>query len=112
MNFYDNINNLANSFKQTDEYKEYMELKTELKTDEKTYNMLKDFKDKQNQIQIDYINGKEMAKETQSEMENLYSILIQNEKCKRILECEMRINVILSDLQKVIGEAVEELVKF
>ena len=27
MNFYDNINNLVLSFKQTDEYKEYMNLK-------------------------------------------------------------------------------------
>ena len=28
------------------------------------------------------------------------------------LECEMKINIILADLQKSMGEAIEELVKF
>ena len=30
MNFYDNINNLASSFKNTDEYKEYLQLKEKI----------------------------------------------------------------------------------
>lgn len=112
MNFYDNINNLVASFKNTDEYKEYLDLKEKIKLDEKTYNMLKDFKDKQNEVQISYLNGQEITKEKQSEMENLYSIIIQNEQCRKILECEMRINVILADLQKAMGQAIEDLVKF
>ena len=45
-------------------------------------------------------------------MEKLYAIVIKNEDCRKLLECEMKINVILADLQKVIGEAVEELIKF
>ena len=45
-------------------------------------------------------------------MENLYSIVIQNDDCRKILECEMKINIILADLQKSMGEAIEELVKF
>ena len=82
MNFYDNINNLVASFKKTEEYLEYKKLKEELKTNEDTYKMLKDFKDK------------------------------QNEECRKLLECEMKINIILADLQKSMGEAIEELVKF
>ena len=112
MNFYDNINNLVAAFKNTDEYKEYMRLKKEMKADEKTYNMLKDFKDKQNEVQISYLNGEEVSKEKQEEMQNLYSIVAQNDSCRKVLECEMKINIILADLQKAIGEAVEELVKF
>ena len=57
MNFYDNINNLVASFKKTEEYLEYKKLKEELKTNEDTYKMLKDFKDKQNEVQIAYLNG-------------------------------------------------------
>ncbi len=112
MNFYDNINNLVASFKMTDEYKEYLKLKEELKQTPETYNMLKDFKDKQNEVQIAYINGQEPSKEKAEEMQNLYSIVAQNEQCRKILECEMRINVILADLQKEMGAAIEELVKF
>ena len=112
MNFYDNINNLVASFKKTSEYTDYLQLKEKLKEDDKTYAMLKDFKDKQNEVQISYLNGQEVSKEKQEEMENLYSIVIKNEDCRKLLECEMRINIILADLQKSIGEAVEELVKF
>ncbi len=112
MSFHDDISNLVSSFKQTQEYKEYLKLKEDLKKDENVYNMLKDFKEKQNEVQISYINGKDITKEKQQEMENLYSIVIQNEDCRKILECEMKINVILADLQKSMGEAIEELVKF
>ena len=112
MNFHDNINNLVSSFKQTQEYKEYLDLKEELKKDDNVYNMLKDFKEKQNEVQISYLNGKDISKEKQEEMENLYSIVIQNENCRKILECEMKINIILADLQKSMGDAIEELVKF
>ena len=112
MNFYDNINNLVSAFKQTDEYTEYKTLKEELKKTPETYNMLKDFKDKQAELQMAYINGQEPDKTKQEEMENLSSIVIQNSECRKLLECEMRINVILADLQKSLGDVIEELVKF
>ena len=112
MNFYDNINNLVSAFRKTPEYTEYLTLKEKLKTNEDNYKMLKDFKDKQNEVQISYINGQEISKEKQAEMENLYSIVIQNEDSRKILECEMKINIILADLQKAMGEAIEELIKF
>ena len=112
MNFYDNINNLVSAFRKTTEYTEYLTLKEKLKTNEDNYKMLKDFKDKQNEVQISYINGQEISKEKQAEMANLYSIVIQNEDCRKILECEMKINIILADLQKAMGEAIEELIKF
>lgn len=112
MNFYDNINNLVSSFKQTDEYIEYKRLKESLKSNTEIYNMLKDFKDKQNEVQIAFLNGQDVTKEKKEEMENLYSIVIQNEDCRKILECEMKINIILADLQKSMGEVIEELVKF
>ena len=112
MSFHDSINDLVVSFKDTQEYKEYLQLKQKLKQDDNVYNMLKDFKDKQNQVQISYLNGQDISKEKQEEMENLYSIVIQNDDCRKILECEMKINIILVDLKKSMGDAIEELVKF
>ena len=102
MNFYDDINNLIAAFKKTNEYTEYMSLKNELKNSPETYNMLKDFKDKQAELQMAYINGQEPSKESQEEMEKLYSIIAQNSECRKLLECEMKINVILADLQRFI----------
>ena len=112
MNFYDKIHELTRALKETEEYKKYIALKKELKTDEKKYNMVKDFKDKQRMHQIKYINGQEVTKEEQDEMQNLYSIIIQDEKIRTLLECEMKIDVFLADMQKILGEAIKEIVEF
>lgn len=112
MNFYDKVHELTRALKETNEYKEYMELKKELKINEEKYKMVKDFKDKQRAHQVKYINGQEVTKEEQESMQNLYSILIQDEKIRKLLECEMRIDVLLADMQKIMGEAVKEIVEF
>ena len=46
------------------------------------------------------------------ELENLYSLLIRNEDIRKLLEQEMRINIMLADMQKTIGQAIKEIVEF
>lgn len=112
MNFYDKVHELVRFFKETDEYKHFMELKMQIKQDEKTYSMLKDFKDKQNKYQMEYINTGKINKENQDEMENLYSIIIQKEELRKLFEVEMKLNVLLADMQKIFGEGVKEIIEF
>ena len=45
-------------------------------------------------------------------MQNLYSIVIQNETSRKLLENEMKINVMLADMQKIIGDALKDIVDF
>ena len=47
-----------------------------------------------------------------STMENLYSIIIQNENARKLLENEMKIDVMLADMQKIVGEGIKEIVEF
>ena len=47
MNFYDKVYELVRCFKETEEYKNYIELKKEIKKENKTADMLKEFKEKQ-----------------------------------------------------------------
>lgn len=110
--FYDKVHELVRELKESDEYKSYMKLKEELKSDDKVYNMIKDFKKKQEEHQLNYINGKDMSDEELKQMQNLYSILIQNEKARLLLESEMKINVMLADMNKIIGEGIKEIVDF
>lgn len=112
MNFYDKIHELVKSFKETNEYKEFIELKEAIVNDEKTYSMLKDFKEKQKSHQIEYINTGKMNEDSQKELQNLYSILIQNADARKLLECEMRLDILLADMQKIVGEGIKEIVEF
>ncbi len=112
MNFYDKVHELVRCFKETEEYKKYIELKEEIKKNEKNYNMLKDFKDKQMKTQMDYINTGKANEETQKELENLYSILIQIDSIRMFFEAEIRLNVMLADMNKIVGEGVQDIVEF
>lgn len=112
MNFYDKVHEMIRAFKQTNEFKEYIELKEELKKDEQAYERLKDFKEKQKKYQMEYIDGKEQNEEALSQMQNLYSLVIQNEISRKLLENEMKINVMLADMQKIIGDALKDIIDF
>lgn len=112
MNFHDKVHELVRAFKETQEYKAYMELKEEIKKDEKTANMVKDFKERQKTYQMEYINTGVVNESKKSELENLYSIVIQNEKARKLLESEMRLDILLADMQKILADGVKEIVEF
>lgn len=112
MNFYDKVYELVRCFKETDEYKTYIKLKEEIKKDNKYSKMLKEFKEKQTKMQMEYIDTGKMNETEQKELENIYSLLIQSEIVRSFLESEIRLNVILADMQKIIGEGLKEIVEF
>ena len=112
MNFYDKVHEMVRAFKDTPEFREYVELKNKLKEEKDAYDRLKDFKERQKNYQMEYIYGKEQSKEKLDEMQNLYSIVIQNETSRKLLENEMKINVVLADMQKIIGDALKDIIDF
>lgn len=112
MNFHDKIYELVKCFKETNEYKEYMMLKEKIKSNDEEYKILKEFKEKQIAHQTKIINGEKVEESETTDMQNLYSILIQKEDLRKILECEMRINLLLGDMQKIIAEGIKEIVEF
>ncbi len=112
MNFYDKVYELVRCFKETEEYKNYIELKKEIKKENKTADMLKEFKEKQMKLQTEYINSGKINETMQKELENTYSLLIQSDKARSFLEAEIRLNVLLADMQKIIGEGIKEIVEF
>ena len=112
MNFYDKVNEMIASFKQMDEYKKYIELKEKIKKNQEVSTKLKEFKDKQQSHQLEFINTGKLSDEHKGELENLYSILIQNEDVRKFLEYEMKLDIYLADMQKAIGDGIKEMLEF
>lgn len=112
MNFYDKINDLTSSFKQTEEYKKFIMLKNKIKEENVDYEKLKEFKEKQAKQQIEYMQNGKVDESTQKELENLYSVLIKNDDVRTLLEQEMKLNIMLADMQKAMGNAIKEIVEF
>ena len=83
MNIYDTANKLAQEIKQSEEYVNY-------KMAKETLNMKPDLKRK---------------------MQELYIELIENEDAKRFFETETKFNIVLADVNKIIGDAVMDVLK-
>lgn len=112
MNFYDKVNEMIRCYKDTDEYKRFIELKNKIKEDKESYEKLKEFKEKQSAQQINYMQSGKVNETSQKELENLYSIIVKNDDIRALLEQEMKLNIMLADVQKALADAVKDLVEF
>lgn len=112
MNFHDKVYELVRCFKETEEYKEYIRLKKDIQKDGESYNKLKNFKDMQRQHQLKYINGDKIAEDELVNMQDMYTQIIKNENSRLLLEYEMKLDVLLADMQKIIADGVKDIIEF
>ena len=112
MNFYDKVHELIRNLKDTPEYQNYMRIKEKVKKDEELTVKIKDFKDDQRAEQMKYINGQQMADETRQELQQKYSLLIQNPLAVEFFQAEIKLDVLLADMQKILGEGLKDVVEF
>lgn len=111
MNPYDKVHELVKAIKESNEVKEYLTLKEELFKDEKNKEMIKEFRDKQVEVQSLLMQGKEAEKEKIEKLQSLYTILASNVRIKEFFDKEVAFDVMLSDIYKIIGEALKDIIE-
>lgn len=111
MNVYDTANRLAQEIKTSEEYtnykkaKEYIDLKPELKE------KIMDFQKLRYEAQI---SAMQEGKENQIKLEEaqkLYTELIEIPEVKKYFDTELSFNIMLTDVNKIISESVEDVIK-
>lgn len=112
MNFYDKVHELVRNLKTTNEYKKYIELKEMVKQDEKLSEKIKQFREKQMSYQKEYLAGKDMDDNAKQEMQQLYSVIIQSPVAVEFFQAEIALDVMLADMQKIIGEGIKDALEF
>ena len=109
MNPYDKVNELIESIKSSDEVKAYLAIKEELYKDEATKNLIREFREKQIEIQNLMIQGKEAEQEQMEKLQSLYVTLTSNVRVKEFFDKEVAFDVLLSDIYKIMGEGLKEI---
>ena len=109
-NPYDKAHELGRAIKESNEYSEYIKIKKELYENSETKELLQDFKKKQYEVQILTLDGKSVEPEKMEKIQELYKILVENPKVKEYFDIEIRFNVLLADINKIIGESVKEAI--
>lgn len=111
MNPYEKVDELVSAIKESDQVKEYLAIKAEVYQDDKSMELIKEFRNKQAEVQSLLMMGQEADKEKMEKLQSLYQILVGNPKVKEFFDKEVQFDEMLSDIYKTIGEGVKEIME-
>ncbi len=107
VNVYDHAHSLARALKESQEYRSFQAAREKIKGKPAAEKMIADFHKRQMELQTQVLQGKELTPEQKEGLERLYSVLVQDLDIRDYLVAEQRLGTLLSDVYKIIGEAVD-----
>ena len=111
MNVYDTVNKLAQEIKDSDEFKNYKKYKELVKSSAEVNENIKKFETLRYELQIAAIQGLESNKEKEKELQEIYTELLTKENVKEYFDAEFKFNILLADVNKIIGDSVKEVLE-
>ena len=111
MNVYDTANKLAQELKNSEEYLEYKKIKLDLDSNPDVKSKIREFEEKRYTVQLEALKGEEQEKTKLEEMQKIYIELMENELAKSYFERELKFNVLIADVNKIIAESVQDVLK-
>ena len=109
MNVYDTANKLASEIKTSDEYTKFKQAKKQLDSNDELKTKIDEFEKMRYEIQVLAMQGKEVEEEKNRKLQEMYTILIQNKEIKEYFDLEVKFNVMIADVNKIIAEAVQDV---
>ncbi|MCI8393670.1 MAG: YlbF family regulator [Clostridia bacterium] len=111
MNVYDTANKLAQELKTSTEYLDYKKIKEELDRSPEVKAKIREFEEKRYSVQLEALKGEEQEKSKLEEMQKIYIELMQDELARTYFEVELKFNVLIADVNKIIAESVQDVIK-
>ena len=111
MNVYDTANKLAGEIRQSEEYMNYKMAREALALNPDIKKKIGEFEVARYEEQITQMQTGKEDEEKMNKMKNLYAELIQLDDAKKYFEAETKFNILLADVNKIIGEAVRDVMQ-
>lgn len=111
MNVYDTVNKLATELKQSEEYVNYKMAKETLSLKPELKKKIQEFEEARYDAQISAMQTGKSDDEKTKKMQNLYIELIENDEAKKFFDAEMKFNILLADVNKIIGDAIKDVLQ-
>lgn len=109
MKVYDEVNNLAQAIKESKEYLEYKEIRAEIFANPELKNQVEEFERIRYEEQLLAMQGEKQSDEKMKKLQELYEILVKNPQIKDYFDKEVRFNVLIADVNKIIGESIKDV---
>lgn len=107
VNVHDYAHSLARALKESPEHKAYTAAKSRIKGKRSAEEMVADFHKKQLELQTQAMQGKEPSDQQKAALQQLYSVIQGDPDARDYLMAEQRLGVLLQDIYKIIGDAVD-----
>lgn len=111
MNIYDTANKLAEEIKQSEEYMTYKMAKEAINLNIELKSKINKFEKARYDAQIVAIQTGKNDETKMKIAQELYGELIQEQEASKYFKAEMNFNILIADVNKIIGEVVQELLK-
>lgn len=110
MNVYDTVNRLAKEIKESEEYVNYKMAKQTITLNPDLNIKIKEFEKKRYESQMKIMQTGKTDEKELADMQKLYAKLIENPDAKRYLEAEAKFNLLMTDVNKIIGDSIKDVI--
>lgn len=112
MNFYDKVYDMIRCLKETSEYKEFTETKKQVKENAELCKKITAFRELQQAEQMKYIKGVALDEVAKAKLSEMYADIVKDELGVKFFQLEIKLDVMLADMQKIISEGMQDIVEF
>ena len=109
MNVYETANRLAYEIQESEEYKTYKKLKNEVMSNPDLKNKIEEFEKLRYDVQLMQYTGEGKDEEKTKKLEEMYTMLVQDKQIKEYFDLEVKFNVMIADVNKIIAEAIRDV---
>ena len=109
MNVYDTANRLAYEIQESEEYKEYKKLKDSVMSNSDTKSKIEEFEKLRYDVQLMQYTGEGKNENKAKKLEEMYRMLVEDKQIKQYFDLEVKFNVMIADVNKIIAEAIRDV---
>lgn len=109
MNVYDTANKLAFEMKNSEEYKNYKDAKEKIMQNPEMKAKIEEFEKIRYDAQVLAIKQGEGDSEKMQKLQELYTILVENKDVKEYFDLEVKFNIMVADVNKIIAESIKDV---
>ena len=110
MNVYDTANRLASEIKESEEYINYKMAKQAINLNYELKKKLEEFEKARYDEQVEMLQTGKQDDEKMKRVQEIYTELIEKEEAKKYFDAELKFNVLIGDVNRIIAEAVKDII--
>ena len=110
MQVYDTANRLASEIKESEEYVNFKMAKQAINLNIELKKKLDEFEKARYDQQLEMLQTGKQDDEKMKRVQEIYAELIEQDEAKKYFEAELKFNVLIGDVNRIIAESVKDLI--